>query len=216
MRRYPQVAMQGRRAIVVIAGSLAAGLLAPPALAGPANISVGDDFFDSDDATQVLGSSTHWDWLDTIGNEHNVRQDDKLFRSGETTDNTATTYTVVIASGKFHYYCEEHGTQNGGMDGVVKVKPTVGNYTGETLTVTWGDAGVPKPSQYDVKYRVGNGKWKDWIKNKTTVSRKFGANDKPVNVQKGKTYSFKARTELQSNPQKASSFSPVESFSINR
>jgi plastocyanin len=212
-------AMQGCRVRIagVIALAMGAAALAAPAVAGPpptTNVSLGDDFFDPDDASQILGSSTHWDWLDTISDEHNVRQDDKLFRSGAPTSNIATTYTTVIAAGTFPYYCELHG--NGIMDGVVRVKPLVGGYDGETLTVMWGDDGVERPSQYDVKYRVNDGKWKGWIKNTTAIRRKFGRNDNPVNVQKGKTYSFRGRTELRSNPKKASGFSPVESFSINR
>ena len=199
--------------------ALAAAALAAPALAGPAptQVSVIDDEFTPENAEQALGASTRWTWDDegdVFFNEHNVREDSKIFFSGPVTDDPSTIFTTSIASGKYHYYCDLHGTPRQGMEGTIKVRPTIGGFDGEAATVTWGDEDVQKPSQYDVKYRAGNGKWKDWVKNKTAVSGEFGANDKPVNVREGKTYSFRARTELRNKPEKASKFSPVSSFSI--
>jgi hypothetical protein len=213
--------MQGSRGVgfaIVAPVALAAATLASPAAAGPppTDITVADDFFSPDREAQILESSTSWNWDDSVLDEHNVRQDDKLFYSGEETSDPNASFTTKLASGTYRYHCEVHG--NGVMDGVVTVEPLVGPPASdlESFRMTWGDPLVAKPSRYDVKYRVDNGRWKDWIKDKTAVSREFGKNDKPVDVDTGKLYAFRARTELRNNPNRASGFSPVVENMLNR
>ena len=204
--------MQGRRVtLAAVVGTLASGAFASAAMAGPppTAINVADDVFDSDNETQILESSTFWNWDDSVTNEHNVRQDDKLFYSGQPTDDPGASYNAGIASGKYHYYCTAHGSSRGGMDGVIKVTPISAPIDDDSFQVLWGQDNVKVPAQYDVQYHTGNGKWKDWIKNTTRTSRTFGANDKPVDVKPAKTYSFRARTEARADPTRASGFSPV-------
>jgi plastocyanin len=209
--------MQGGRLKVIVLVAVTAGALAAPAVAGPppTEVSVVDDEFLPKNVEQILGSSTHWTWDDGgdgFMGDHNVREDSKMFYSGPFTDDPGHTFTTSVASGKYRYHCEVHS----GMDGTVKARPLVGPADVDSFVVTWGAANVQKPSRYDVKYRVGDGRWKDWVKNKTAIDREFGANDNPVDVRSGVVYGFKARTELKSNPQKSSRFSPVTPFALSR
>ena len=203
--------MQGKRRVTLAAGAVvAAGALAVPAIAGPppTTIAVGDDFFDPSNATQLAESSTNWAWNDDIDDDHNVRQDDKLFNSGSPTDNPGASYQVNLPSGSFHYYCTEHGSKNGGMDGTVKVKPIAGGISADGFPVIWGN-NFATAHHYDVQFKVGNGKWKNWRKDTIDTSGLFGDGDVPVDVKPGKTYRIRARTEAMNNPDRRSDWSPT-------
>jgi plastocyanin len=203
--------MQGSRGICVALIAVAAAALAAPASAGPppTPVSVDDDFFDPDNAKQILQSSTFWIWADTIGNEHNVREDHKLFYSGPLTDDPGTIFSETIPSGTFHYFCESHGSKSSGMDGIIKVKPLLGPpISDDEILVMWGNADFEN-ARYDVQYRVNKGKWKNWRKSTEKVEGTFGQSDKPVDVKVGKTYYFRARTEKANNDKKASDYSPA-------
>ncbi len=148
-------------------------------------------------------------------NAHNVRQDAKLFYSGPTTSNPNASFSFSPSAGTYHYYCEEHGTKRGGMDGTLKVKPEVGPADIDGFIVTWGDPSVAGTVRHDVQYKIGNGKWKDWVRNETDLGAEFGADDEPVDVKPGKTYRFRARTEKVSNPDKRSDFSPAAKHTVD-
>ena len=183
--------------------------LAAPAIAGlSTDVTVGDDFFEPDTASQILEASTDWSWDDGVLNAHNVRQDAKLFYSGPTTSNPDASFSFSPSAGTYHYYCEEHGTKRGGMDGTLKVKPEVGPADIDGFIVTWGDPSVAGTVRHDVQYKIGNGKWKDWVRNETDLGAEFGADDEPVDVKPGKTYRFRARTEKVVKPGQAQRLLP--------
>src|SRR5215204_5177771 len=109
----------------------AAAMLAIPALAfGRATtpVEVGDNFFKPKAVTKTVGTGdVHWRW-GTNGRtlfRHNVRQDKKLFYSGRLTESNPDGFTVTPSAGKFHYYCELHGSLSGGMAGTLKVRPEI-------------------------------------------------------------------------------------------
>jgi plastocyanin len=183
----------------VVSGSAAAG---PP----PTSVSVVDNDFRPAKSSQILGSSTFWDW-DDVANEHNVRQDRKLFYSGPPTDDPMTSVSKTISAGTWHYFCEVHGSKRGGMDGVVKVKPISTPIDPDTFMVHWGD-GVDTGDQFDVRYRVGRKDFKSWLKNTSLQNAVFGAGDDPVNVRSGRKYTIQARSEASANPKRASGWSP--------
>jgi plastocyanin len=193
---------------------VAALVLAAPASAGQNHVDVEDDFFAPKNSTQFLNSDTLWSWQPTVLNEHNVREDSKLFYSGPLTDDPKTAYDAQIPAGTFHYYCELHGDKRSGMEGVVKVKPAAGPPNPDLIGVTWGDSGFETAVQYDVQFKVNDGKWKSWLKNTNSLSGDFGASDEPVDVKPGKTYRFRARTEKASNPDKRSDYSPALKVSV--
>src|SRR5262245_10354351 len=65
--------------------------------------------------------------------EHNVREDNRLFRSGPASEDFHE-YHTDISAGRYHYYCEVHGSKSGGMAGTVRVRPAI-----EGAFVRWAD-----------------------------------------------------------------------------
>jgi plastocyanin len=194
--------------LVMIVVGLAYGSVA---YAAPSQIKINDDFFTPATApvrNVVAGASFQWQRAAGSIGRHNVREDSKLFYSG-----TATTgpinFSITASAGTYHYYCEFHGSATGGMDGVVKVRPTFNaNPTGAPFTVTWALLGSNTGTQFDVNYRVGtSGPWKLWKNNVTARSGIFGNGAVPVQVTPGHTYQFQARS--QKTPTQPSGFSPI-------
>lgn len=208
--------MQGMSRVTIAALVVVfAGALAVPATAGPppTPVDVGDDFFNPSNATQLAESSTTWFWNDDVEHKHDVLQDDKLFKSGPPTNNPSTVFGVSLPAGTYHYYCTTHGSRNGsGMDGTVKSRLALGGLSAESVPVTWGNNLVDVEPQYDVRFKVGSGKWKNWLKNTQLGSSQFGAGDEPVNLKPGKTYKLQARTENAANDERRSGWSPTASF----
>jgi hypothetical protein len=185
------------------------------AQAGFGPIAINDDEF----APEVVsneslgGGQFNWQW-GTVFDKHNVRQDNKLFRSGPPTDDDDATFgSIELPAGRYHYYCENHGTKNGGMDGLIGIHPTVGVQTDDYVPVEWAfDNPIRVGNRWDVRYRIGSGKWKTWLKGAKKLEGKFGHNDKPVNFNPNRTYSVSVKTKLASDPSRQSKFSPAESF----
>jgi len=198
----------GTRAALVGAAVLTA-TLATVAQAGPPPtlIKVKDDKFKPADGSQLVDSSTTWDWADSVEDEHNVREDQKLFYSGQPTSDVSTQFFKRVSAGTYHYYCEEHGSRHGGMDGTMRVRPSVlGSVTDDEFPVTWAD--LPEvEAQFDVRFKVGDGNWKNWRKNTTSATAIFGNADDPVDVEPGRTYRVQARTE-KAGTDKQSDWSP--------
>jgi plastocyanin len=188
--------------------------LALPALAfGRATTTVtvergGFNAFGPKSVTKTLGTgAVHWRW-GTDGTTfalHNVRQDDKLFYSGELTNSDPNGFTVVPSAGGFHYYCELHSS----MTGRVKVKPAIFNQAASAFGVRWSTGSNDTGNAFDVRYRVDRGKWKLWRNDVETAQAVFGADAKPVRVRPGHTYDVAGRSEKASNPRKRSDWSPV-------
>ena len=168
-----------------------------------------DEFVPQNVNTAVNAAGVQWDWGAGTNNDHNVRQDDKLFRSGNTTD--SGTYLVGNPSaGTFPYYCEAHGSPGSGMHGTLKIKPDqVATKTklGEVqIGVQWAEGDLETGDRFDVQYRVGNKDWKGWKQHTAKVEGAFGKNGNPVEVKPGTTYKFRARSR---EGNKQSGFSPA-------
>jgi plastocyanin len=171
-------------------------VLALPAQAaaqgGTQEVSTGDDFFNPENVSVEVGSaSIHWAWGPPASlNEHNVRQDDRLFYSGALV--TSGEFTVTPSAGSFHYYCELHGFDGGGMDGALKVKPT-GTVSGRKATVVWATPETDSGTRFDVRQKVGSKKPKV-VEEKTkalegTFKLKSGKNQFQVRSRQGKAVS---------------------------
>jgi plastocyanin len=195
----------------------AAALLAVPALAfGRATTTVtveagGANAFGPQNVTESVGAgSIHWQW-DTNGStfaSHNVRQDDKLFYSGKLTTSEPAGFDVDPSAGKFHYYCELHGSRNGGMEGTIKIRPAIFDQTAKSFGVRWSTGSDDTGDAFDVRYRVDGRKWKMWKNDVTRAKAKFGAKRKPVRVRGGHTYDIQARSEKKKKTKKRSKWSP--------
>ncbi len=196
---------------------IAAALLAIPTLAsGRATTSVtvapnNSLTFGPKTVTKNVGAGAiHWQWgtNGTTAVAHNVRQDDKLFRSGNLTSSDPGGYTITPSAGSFHYYCELHGSPSGGMAGTIKIRPAVFSKTATSFGVRWSPGTNQTGNAFDVRYRVDGGAWKTWKNHVAVASAIFGAGNKPVHVGPGHTYEIQARSEKSSAVSKPSGWSP--------
>jgi hypothetical protein len=190
--------------------SMAAALLAMPVMAGaaPREIEVGDDFFAPQRPPARSfepGASFRWSNGGGTGSRHNVRQDDKLFFSGEPTRGPLD-FSIRASAGTFHYYCDLH--RFSGMTGVVKVRPGIipTSRPGQVL-IRWASEDTNTGSRFDVRYRVDNRRWKTWKNDTAKTQGRFGRNDNPVNYTSRHTYKVKVRSERR-NVSRRSGFSP--------
>jgi plastocyanin len=187
-----------RRSLII---SATAVVLALPAVAGaaPRKIDVGDDFFSPRKPPArnfANGPSFRWSNGGGTGNRHNVRQDDKLFFSGNLTRGPIN-FAINASAGSYHYYCTLHGSRQGGMAGRVKVRPIAlaDSLVGE-IEVQWADSNTDTGSRFDVRYRVDKRRWKTWKNDTPKFNAAFGHNDKPVNYRPNRhTYKIKVRSE---------------------
>jgi hypothetical protein len=187
-----------RRSLII---SATAVVLALPAAAGaaPRKIDVGDDFFAPRKPPArnfANGPSFRWSDVPGTNNPHNVRQDDRLFRSGNPTTSPIN-FTINASAGSYHYYCEVHGSRQGGMAGRVKVRPVAeaDHLIGE-IEVQWADSNTDTGSRFDVRYRVDQRRWKTWKNDTRKFHAAFGHNDNPVNFRPNRhTYKIKVRSE---------------------
>jgi len=191
-------------------------LLAVPALAfGRATTTVtltNTNSFTPSSVTKTVGAgSIHWRWgtSGTTFAVHNVRQDDRLFRSGNLTSHDSNGFTVVPSAGSFHYYCEAHGSRSGGMAGSIKVRPLIFNKTASSFGVRWSTGSNDTGGKFDVRYRVDGGAWKIWKNDVTTTQATFGASNKPVHVAPNHIYDIQARSEKSTNTSALSGWSPT-------
>ncbi|MGI9021245.1 MAG: hypothetical protein ACR2G3_11105 [Solirubrobacterales bacterium] len=195
-----------------LAAATALAAVAIPAFAFGAaqQIEITDDQFTPQKAPIVgAGTTSHsWQWLGD--HAHNVRQDRRLFYSGPPA--VDDTFLISASAGTFPYYCEIHGGPGTGMHGTLRIRPAqVAMKTKRgviQIGVRWAPDSPQTGDQFDVQYRVEQGDWKSWRKNTSKTEASFGSNDNPVDVKPGKTYRFRARSEVASNPSRASAFSP--------
>jgi len=204
------------RRYLLIAATVA--LLAVPALAfGRATTTVtvapnNSLTFSPSAVTKTVGAGdVHWRWgaNGTTFSVHNVRQDSKLFYSGQLTNNNPSGFTVVPSAGSFHYYCEFHGSRTGGMNGTIKIRPLIFNKTASSFGVAWAPTSSNTGGKFDVRYRVDGGAWKVWKNDVTGRQATFGAANNPVHVAAGHTYDIQARSEKSVNTSAASGWSPA-------
>jgi plastocyanin len=149
-------------------------------------VSVGDDSFTPEIISLDAGAgSVHWAW-NTV-NQHNVREDNRLFYSG--TISTTGDFTITPSAGGFNYFCELHGF---GMGGFIKVKPT-GTVKGKKATIVWATSATDTGTQFDVRQKVGSKK-PELVEQKTrelqgTFKLKPGKNQFQVRSRQGKATS---------------------------
>ena len=198
---------------LVIVVAVGAGVM-PGAQAGIPGVGIDDNVFTPSSVSGVAGDTLTWEWL-TPARQHNVRQNKTLFRSGSPTSEDGMTFTRVFSAGTFAYYCEVHGGPGSGMDGTVKVRPTVAEApAGLPFTVTWASPSSNTGAAFDVEYRVGtSGDWLPWKTDTTELSDVFGDASDPVTVQSGVTYQVRVRSQKSVTATgKTSKFSPKVSF----
>jgi hypothetical protein len=164
----------------------------------------------------LISSNFGWTWGDPAdggvsARRHNVVQDKGLFRSGDPVKTAPgpTDYWALSASaGTFPYYCELHGGRGGeGMSGKIQVPPLEGSPEPDGIPVSWAVDASTTGSRYAVRFKVGNGNWRNWKRRTSALSDIFGRDDDPVNFDGTKTYRIQARSQKR-NPDKHSGWSP--------
>jgi len=203
-----------RRSLIILVAAVALAL-ASLASAAPRQIDVNDDFYaPKNPPARNFSTGPSFRWSNGGGSitPHNIRQNDKLFRSGALTRGPIN-FTINASAGSFRYYCELHGTPDGqGMAGTVKVRPiAVPDVLGE-IEVQWADSNTNTGSRFDVRYRVDNRRWKTWKNDTRSFHGAFGHKDNPVNYSPSRhNYKIKVRSERRT-VSKHSDFSPVLSL----
>ena len=201
-----------RRMLVLSAIAVTVVGLAVPALSSAGSgqiIGVSDDFFNPKNAGPIDVNTTTVQWSDAGAiDDHNVREKNRLFYSGQPTQ--PLSYTITPSAGTFKYICEIHAVVEG-MRGTLKVRPDVDlRPEGGPFTVIWGSSESDTGNAYDVRYRVaGTQKWKTWKNDTKSVKAVFGRGRTPVPVNLAKEYEIQVRSEKASNPKKASGYSPT-------
>jgi plastocyanin len=202
-------------ASTAVVAAIAAALAASAGAGTPTEVvTFDDDSFDPRETTVGVtsaGPEIAWERAET-NLEHDVRQDDRLFRSGPPSPDYDG-HADEIAAGKYHYYCTVHGSRAGGMDGVLRVEPKVTPGSGQSFRVAWADRDAEAKHRYEVEFRVeGTSRWRTWQRGTARASGKFGARNKPVDVKPGRAYELRARTFVKGKKERRSGWSPVVAF----
>jgi plastocyanin len=197
-----------------------AGMLAAPAVSGAGftveEISLIDPpgtpafTFSPDRVDAPVFQRVRWSRSIDSQRRHSVTQDDKLFRLPPTRE--PIDFTRKFSAGVFRYYCEIHGSPDGGMNGVVRITPGVDtDPLGPNFDVDWADDETLDTGDiFDVRYRrQGASKWKRWLLNTSLVSAEFGLDNEPERAVAGRAYEFSVRSKDGDNPKKRSGWSPV-------
>jgi hypothetical protein len=215
------------RTVIALTAGLAF-LLPTPTQAGNGPIFVADDVFDPDSKRISVfhGASSApqvWSWCGDSGGKgsceagsdrpHNVREDHRLFYSGQPVEDR-TDFVRRFSAGTFHYYCDRHGTPTSGMDGVVRVDLKVGpGPEGLPFAIRWASDSTQTGRVFDVRYRVGSRPWETWRTDTRQFSAIFGRNGNPEPIDDTKQYDFRARSQRNAPSDGAvSRWSPVLEF----
>lgn len=191
---------------IVLAVALLIGLASVPAGAATKDVEIRDNFFDPKRVKVRVGSSVKWT-KGATSNAHNVRENGGMFESGQQTT-AAFDFAKTFSAGKFRYHCEVH--QAFGMVGVVKVPVTLlKKPRGRKFTVKWATPATDTGTTYDVQFKIGNRKWRDWLTETEVRRAVFGKGRQPVRVRPNRKYSFRVRSLLVNIK---SGWSPKRSF----
>lgn len=191
---------------------LAAALPVSPAAAATTEVEVRDvpspGSFSPGDVSMSVADSVHWARLLPVGNNHNVSENGRLFRSGAPTTG-AIDFTAKFSAGTFNYRCEIHGSS--GMVGIVRVRGSVVEApAGLPFGVRWATASTTTGNRWDVQYRVGTAKtWRSWKVDSVSKAATFGKLGRPVELKSGRRYQFRMRSQKGSAQSK---WSPLVSF----
>jgi plastocyanin len=199
--RIPVAAMM----VMALAGPT--GVL--PVRASDTTVAVEDNRFAPREVAVVVGDEVTWTRAPGSVEPHNVREDERLFSSGPVTEGPIA-FAAAFSAGSFHYFCEAHGSRAGGMDGVVRVAPSVeAGPAGRRFTVRWATNETSTGSRFDVQYRRGGGRWREWKDDARALRGVFGKRGRPERVRNGARYRFRARS---GRGEAESRWSPVASF----
>ncbi len=202
-----------RRVAVLAVGLVSLSGFVAPASAAVAHIGVRDYEFAPSRAAGLVGDTVSWEWANGLDAPHDVYEDHRLFRSGPATASAGTTFKRTPSAGTFHYYCTLHGGPSGGMAGTVRIAPTTNDGpSGAPFEVVWA-TGTRTGSAFDVLYRKAGGLWKTWRTDTAALAGTFGKRGKPITVQSGEGYEFRARSQADaSSPARVSGWSPTASY----
>ncbi|MDQ4005497.1 MAG: hypothetical protein M3135_04230 [Actinomycetota bacterium] len=197
------------RFVILIGTAIA--FAGPAAGAADTGVMIEDNRFVPRGVVEMVGERVSWTRAPGSVEPHNVREDERLFRSGPVTEGPIA-FVAVLSAGSFHYFCEAHGSQVGGMDGVVRVSPLVdGGPTGRRFTVTWATNDASTGSRFDVQFRRGGGRWEEWKEDTRSLRGIFGKHGDPERARDGARYRFRARS---GRGEAESRWSPVASFVV--
>lgn len=190
-----------RRWLQVILGAVMVAVLATPAAAA-GEITMSNSGFSPSKVVRRAGGAVTW--RKTSG-YHNIVSTQGMFSSGSPT-NDEFTYSRSFSAGVFPFICAVHPQS---MRGAVRVKPSLAAApSGTPFTLTWATSDTNTGATFSVKYRVGNGSWKTWLRRTSARSAVFGAGG-PVTARAGTLYRFRVRSH---SADKSSSFSPKVGF----
>jgi plastocyanin len=196
--------------------ALIAALLAPAGARGGDTIQIaiepgGFDVFAPDDATATLGAESFaFHWVDPPTDDgHNVVSKVGLFDSGPASVDQPD-YLLAPSAGSYRYFCEVHSDGKQGMIGRVAVRPAAGNPPPDDgYRVAWATDETRTGDSFDVRYRVGDGGWRDWKQGTERLRAVFGHAGSPVEVKPAQTYRLQARSGKAGKPSKRSDWSPA-------
>jgi plastocyanin len=197
-----------RKLALALAVPLAAGLLGVPASGATKNVEVRDFEFAPPNVSVAVGSQVHWSRAVGATFQHNVHQAQGLFHSGAPTAGPID-LTRSFSSGTFRYLCQVHG--GSGMRGAVRVPVTIRpDQAGGLPLLRWATDATNTGSRYDVQYRIGNGRWKNWKSDVRTRAAVFGKNGRPITLESGARYWFRARSQKPDG--RPSGWSPARAY----
>ncbi len=140
---------------------------------------------------------------------HNVVSNHGLFDSGPASVDQPD-YLLAPSAGSYKYFCEVHSDGKQGMIGRVAVRPAEGNAPPDGgYRVAWATDATRTGDSFDLRYRVGDGKWRSWKEGTERLRAVFGNGGTPVEVNPAQTYRFEARSQKAGMPSKRSGWSPA-------
>ncbi|MGH2651620.1 MAG: hypothetical protein ACRDHK_10460, partial [Actinomycetota bacterium] len=150
-------------------------LLAPDtAHAGPTEVTINDNFFSPTPVTPSVGGAVHWSRNPSALGFHNVVQRQRLFDSGEATNDPSFSFTRRFSAGRFPYICEVHFVSDN-MAGTVRVLPGFAERPdGLPFTIRWATPETNTGNVFDVRYRVDGGSWHVWKTDTAAFRGVFG------------------------------------------
>ena len=182
------------------------GLLLPMSsvVAATTDINVIDREFQPPNPAVQVGDVVHWTSGGGTQEGHNVRGG-TFFYSGRPT--AFVDFRTTFSAGTFSYNCEIHTRV---MRGKVQVPVTVTSAPqGAKFTVKWATTSTKTGSRFDIQYRIGSGSWSDWLTKTSALKGVFGSASKPLTVEAGTKYGFRARSR---KGDAKSDWSPIGAF----
>jgi plastocyanin len=193
------------RAALLLAVVTGLALVATPAEATPAQVSIHDFVFDPKTVTVPQGGTVMWT-NDQPAEVHTATSNEGFWDSGDL--HTGDTYRQVRAflnAGTYGYHCMHHTF----MHGTVKVPLKLNGDANNGFTVRWSSASsAPANRNFDVQVKRPGATKFTGFRSATKALKAF------FNPARAGTYKFRARTRIVSTGQ-TSGWSPVRSLAIS-